>query len=46
MSIVKINQYGFVAYQVIDNDSGEILVTMDSYYDAVNFILFMDTIHD
>ena len=45
MSIAKINQFGFIAYQVIDNATGEVLVTMDSYYDAVNFILFMDTLH-
>lgn len=44
MTIVKINQFGFIAYQVIDNETGEILVTFDTYYDAVNFILFMETV--
>lgn len=44
MTIVRINQFGYLAYQVIDNETGEILVTFDTYYDAVNFILFMETV--
>jgi len=44
MSIVRINSFGFVNFAVIDNATGYEMVRFDRYTDAVEFILFFDSI--
>jgi len=44
MSITRVNHFGFINFAVIDNASGTELVRFDTYFDAVEFIMFCDDI--
>lgn len=43
MSIERKNKLGYTSWTVMDMDDNEI-VTFDSYYDAVDFLTFMNEV--
>jgi hypothetical protein len=42
MSIERKNNFGFTVWSIVDNETGAEIVTFDLYFDAVDFLLFIN----